>query len=144
MFMFAPASLKQWHAPLNFNMTMHILHRLSVIAFFLLAGLPISAAAQSYFVAPNGDDANPGTLAKPFATLHRARQAARKLAGREAVTFYLREGTYYLPEPLVFTAEDSGTQTAPVEYRAYEQEKPVLSGGIRLRGLACAVAELFC
>ncbi len=59
------------------------------------------------FVAPNGNDANPGTLAKPFATLQRAQQQARKAAGREPVTVLIREGTYYLPEPLVITAADA-------------------------------------
>jgi hypothetical protein len=37
--------------------------------------------AQPYFVSPAGDDANPGTLEKPFATLQRAQQAARKKHG---------------------------------------------------------------
>ncbi|MCX6877758.1 MAG: PDZ domain-containing protein [Verrucomicrobia bacterium] len=87
------------------------------------------------FVAPNGQDANPGTLDQPFATLQRAQQAARKVAGREAVTVMMREGTYYLPETLVLTAEDSGSQAAPIIYQAYEQEQAVISGGIRMRNL---------
>ena len=116
---------------------MKLSHSILVVALAaIVAGSAgITARGESYFVAPSGDDANPGTLVKPFATLQRAQQAARKLAGREAVTVSLREGTYYLPEPLVFIAEDSGTQAAPVEYRAYEKEKPVVSGGVLLRGL---------
>jgi len=100
------------------------------------AGLGNGAGrAGEFYVAPGGDDANPGTLAKPFATLARAQQAARPAAGRAAVTVWLRAGTYYLPEALVFTAADSGTQAAPVVYRAYEQEEPVISGGLRLTNL---------
>ena len=91
--------------------------------------------ATSYYVARNGSDANSGTLARPFATLPRAQQAARKAAGREAVTVLIREGTYYLPEALIFTAGDSGTKDAPVVYRAYETEQPVVSGGALLRDL---------
>ena len=87
------------------------------------------------FVAPNGNDANPGTLAKPFATLLRAQQQARKAAGREAVTVLIREGTYYLPEPLVITAADSGSKAAPVVYQAYQNERPVISGGVLMRNL---------
>jgi len=86
-------------------------------------------------VAPNGNDKNPGTLDKPFATLERAQQAARKVAGREAVTVMLRGGTYYLAEPLGFSAADSGTKAAPVVYQAYQKEQPVISGGVRLEGL---------
>jgi hypothetical protein len=102
-----------------------------------LAALTHISAAQAgnYYVAANGNDAHQGTLARPFATLSRAQQAARKAVGREAVTIFIREGTYYLPEPLVFTAEDSGTKAAPVVYQAYEKERAVISGGVRLEGL---------
>ena len=93
------------------------------------------AQAAEVFVAPNGNDANPGTLAKPFATLQRAQQQARKAAGREAVTVMIRAGTYYLPEPLVMTSQDSGGKAAPVVYQAYQNERPVLSGGILMRNL---------
>ena len=90
------------------------------------------------FVAPNGNDANPGTLAKPFASLQRAQQQARKAAGREAVTVMIREGTYYLPEPLVITSQDAGGKAAPVVYQAYQNERPVLSGGVLMRNLKWA------
>jgi hypothetical protein len=93
------------------------------------------AQAGNYYVAANGNDANPGTLTKPFATLPRAQQAARKAAGRDAVTIFIREGTYYLAETLIFTAEDSGTKAAPVLYQAYEKEQAVISGGARLKDL---------
>jgi hypothetical protein len=91
--------------------------------------------AADYFVAPSGADADAGTLERPFATLQRAQQAARQARGREPVTVFLREGVYYLPETLVFTAEDSGTQAAPVAYRAYRKEQAVISGGARLQNL---------
>jgi hypothetical protein len=88
-------------------------------------------SAQPYFVAPTGDDANPGTLAKPFATLQRAQEAVRQNRG----DVFLRNGTYYLPAPLVFTAQDSGTKAAPVVFQNYQNEKPVISGGIKLDNL---------
>jgi hypothetical protein len=85
-------------------------------------------SAQPYFVSPAGDDANPGTLKKPFATLQRAQQAARQKRG----DVFLRGGTHYLPETLVFTAQDSGTKDAPVVFQNYQGEKAVISGGVRL------------
>lgn len=88
-------------------------------------------AAQSYFVSPAGNDANPGTLDKPFATLQRAQHTVRQKRGN----VFMRGGTYYLPETLVFTAEDSGAKDAPVIYQAYKNEQPVLSGGVRLTNL---------
>ncbi|HNS22569.1 MAG TPA: PDZ domain-containing protein [Sedimentisphaerales bacterium] len=90
------------------------------------------AFAAEFYIAPGGDDANPGVLERPFATLQRAQEAARQTPDGEAVTVYLRGGTYYLPQTLVFTSEDSGTQQAPVTYVAYPGETPVLSGGVRL------------
>jgi hypothetical protein len=87
--------------------------------------------AQPYFVSPAGDDANSGTLEKPFATLQRAQQAARQKRG----VVFLRGGTYYLPATLVFTAQDGGTKDAPVIFQNYQGEKPVISGGVRLEKL---------
>jgi len=87
--------------------------------------------AQPYFVSPSGDDANPGTLKKPFATLQRAQEAARQKHG----DVFLRGGTYYLPDTLVLTAQDSGTKSAPVIFQNYQNEKPVISGGVRLENL---------
>ncbi|RYX83409.1 PDZ domain-containing protein [bacterium] len=88
--------------------------------------------ADEFFVQPTGSDSNPGTLKKPFATLQRAQQAVRKIAGRKPVTVSVRSGTYYLSDTLVLTAQDSGTAKNPVVYRAYRDEKPVISGGSRL------------
>jgi len=110
---------------------------IATLTMIISLGLPAPAGAETarIFVAPNGNDKNPGTLDKPFATLERAQQAARKVAGREAVTVMLRGGTYYLAEPLGFSAADSGTKAAPVVYQAYQKEQPVISGGVRLEGL---------
>ena len=105
------------------------------IALFLCSAASTEGQVARVFVAANGSDSNPGTLAKPFATLQRAQQAARKLAAREAVSVMVREGTYYLPETLIFSAEDSGTKAAPVVYQAYAKEQAVISGGVRLKDL---------
>jgi len=111
--------------------------KLIYVAMLLSLCAPASAEARpaKIFVAANGSDTNPGTLEKPFATLQRAQQEARTAVGREAVTVFLREGTHYLSETLVFSAEDSGTKVAPVVYRAYQKEQAVISGGVRLKDL---------
>ena len=96
------------------------------------AALNGPARAASVFVSPQGSDAYPGTMARPFATLARAQAAARAARAHGAVTVFLRGGTYYLPKPLVFTSADSGTAQAPVLYRPYLTEKPILSGAAPL------------
>ncbi|MDH3581505.1 MAG: PDZ domain-containing protein, partial [Hyphomicrobiales bacterium] len=89
---------------------------------------------ERYFVDPSGSDANPGSLKKPFKTLAHAQAEVRANSrrGKQPLTVYLREGTYYLDDTLVFTAEDSGAPDAPVTWSAYKGEKVVLSGGQRL------------
>ncbi len=100
-------------------------------ACLLLIGLTLPTFGQPYFVAPAGKDSNPGTLEKPFANLQRAQQAVRQKPG----AVFVRGGTYYLPKTLVFTALDSGREGAPVVYQAYENEQPVISGGVGLENL---------
>ena len=107
------------------------LNFLSTITTVWLGAQARPVFAQPYFVDPSGNDANPGTLEKPFGSVGRALQAVRQKPGG----VFLRGGTYYLPEPLVFTAQDSGTQDAPVVFQAWKNEKPVISGGIRLEHL---------
>ena len=87
------------------------------------------------YVATTGDDANPGTLEKPLATIARARDRIRALREDQhgPVTIHVRGGTYYLSEPLVFTAEDCGSGQAPIIYRAYADERPTLTGGVPLQ-----------
>lgn len=101
-----------------------------------------------FYVAPNGNDAWTGKRANrnstqtdgPFATLERARNAIRELKRQQGgilkqpVTVFIRGGTYFLAQPLVFNSEDSGTQKSPITYTAYQNEKPIISGGQRLRG----------
>lgn len=113
-----------------------LIHFARMTALLFAMSLCAQAQAQQFFIATTGDDSNPGTLALPFATLQKAQQAARAAAGRQAVTVFLREGTYYLPETLRFTAEDSGTREAPVLYQAYQKEQVVISGGVQLTNLA--------
>ncbi len=92
-----------------------------------------------FYVAIDGNDSNPGTKKKPFATIERARDAIRDLKTEhndlsEPVNIYFREGTYYIDELILFTPEDSGTEKCPITYQAYPGEKPVISGGKKITG----------
>ncbi|MHC4982108.1 MAG: right-handed parallel beta-helix repeat-containing protein [Planctomycetota bacterium] len=101
----------------------------------MLAGCGGTAA---FYVSPTGNDDDPGTLQRPFATLERARAAARQLirdeqtAGHNGITVYLRGGTYRRTEPLVLGGEDSGSAGAPVRWRAYGGEQVRISGGAEI------------
>ena len=95
--------------------------RLTRIGFAALALVVTAATAADFHVAPNGNDADPGTKEKPFATPTRAMQAVRALVSgglKTDVRVVLRGGTYALGAPLVFTSADSGTADHAVIYSA--------------------------
>ncbi|MCP4859183.1 MAG: right-handed parallel beta-helix repeat-containing protein [Fuerstiella sp.] len=107
---------------------------------FVLSVLFLSppAFAAEFFVAPRGDDANPGSKERPFATLTRARDAVRALKSKgpldQPARVTVADGRYTLSEPLVLLPEDSGTQRTPVIYQAAAGTRPIFSGGRTIGG----------
>ena len=99
------------------------------------------AATRQYYVAMNGNDGWTGRLTAPaadgtdgpFATVQRARDAIREYRSRhpdpDGFVVSIRGGVHRLTATLVFTPDDSGTADCPITYEAYEDERPVLSGG---------------
>ena len=96
-------------------------------------------SAQSCFVSPAGDDGNPGSLEKPFATPQRAQQVARQKGG----DVFPRGGTHYPPVALAFTAQESGKEGAPMVHQNYRDEKLVFIGVLNwLEDAECRVIPL--
>jgi len=94
-------------------------------------------AETSLYVAPDGSNVDPGSLAQPFATLEKALTTVRSLRAdrpAEPITVYLRGGIHFLARPLVLTPDDSGLEEAPITFRSYGEENPVLSGGSLIKG----------
>jgi hypothetical protein len=91
-----------------------------------------SAEAVTLYVSSSGNDKNPGTLKLPFATLHRAKDVVRQRNKAAPIRVLVREGTYYLENPLTFATEDSGGKETPVIYAAYPDETVTISGGRKL------------
>jgi hypothetical protein len=89
--------------------------------------------AGEIHVSPHGNDRQPGTKEAPLKTPEAARAAARAMVGREPVTVIFHDGVYHLSAPLVFSHADSGTAGAPVVYKAANEGKAVLSGGVPLK-----------
>ena len=84
-------------------------------------------------VSPDGNDAGDGGIQAPLRTLQRAQGMARqrrRAMPQLPVTVLLHGGVYELPATLLFTPEDSGD----VRYAAHPGERPVISGGTRIRG----------
>jgi hypothetical protein len=79
----------------------------------------------------------PGGMDGPVATLQRAKQRVTELRRGHPerdrpIVVAIRGGTYYLDQPLQFGPEDSGTEKSPIIFRAFGDERPVLSGGVRI------------
>jgi hypothetical protein len=109
------------------------------------------------YVSPTGDDTFTGLLAEPntdrsdgpVKTIEQAQRVARsyirKVLEPQTIHVVMRDGTYYLDTPLVFSNDDFGqpeqfewhTMTEgvhPVVYEAHDGESPVISGGRRIDG----------
>ncbi len=97
------------------------------------------AQTADFYVAPTGNDSNPGTLEEPFATFNQARIAVDALLLKSGsrttpIKVMFRAGTYFWTSTLNFTSSDSGTSTLGIVYENYPGETPVFTGGEQLTG----------
>ena len=89
-----------------------------VLALFgLCCGLVVNG--QTVYVATTGNDKNTGTKDKPVATFEKAQALVRKLSGEKPVSVVFANGTYYLPQTVKFTAEDS--KNTSITYSSAEE-----------------------
>lgn len=104
--------------------------------FVVAMASPVWAAQVEFYVSPSGSDKNPGTKAMPFQTIARARDRVATINGRmtDDIVVHLGGGTYEVSEPVVFDADDSGTNGHTVTYKAVADETPVVSGGRVIEG----------
>jgi hypothetical protein len=76
-------------------------------------------AKNTFYVALNGSDSNPGTFDKPWATINHAAEALK--AGE---TLYLRGGTYRISQQI--RSKNSGTEKAWIVYSSYPGEQAII------------------
>ncbi len=95
---------------------------------------PLVSAAD-FYVAVDGDDKNPGTLEKPFASFEKARDAVRALKAEKpgkAITVAFKAGNYGTLDNITFTEADTGTADAPITYCKYGDGPVVFTNGIKI------------
>lgn len=86
----------------------------------------VNVMAGTFYVAPGGDDAAPGTLEKPFATIQ---HAVNKL--KRGDTCYIRGGVY---RESVDLSGKAGAAGAPITLTAYNGETVTLDGTEKIDG----------
>jgi hypothetical protein len=109
----------------------------ALIAQHIFPAMAHAAPVQAtFYVAPGGSDDNPGTEAKPFATIEKARQAVRAVNKQRTgdIAVVLRGGVYTIDRTVAFEPDDSGTGGHNVIYRAAPNETPIISGGKLVAG----------
>ncbi len=99
-----------------------------IVLLLLLAGMRVESA--EYFVAPDGDDANSGSMDRPFAGIQRAQEAASP-----GDTIHIRGGKYLMKESQIASRQriwayvhllnKSGSPGKRIRYQAYRDERPV-------------------
>ena len=105
------------------------MRKILLFTFLLLLKLSFASAAV-YYVAVDGNDSNPGTKSKPFATVQKAQSVVNP-----GDTVYLRGGTYHMTEAQISKNErgyacvsymdKSGEPNKYINYFAYPNETPV-------------------
>ncbi len=96
-----------------------------------------SSKQIEFYVSVDGSNHNPGTRSAPVASFEKAKEIVRaklKEKPNKPIVVYFGGGVYQTEKSVVFTSEDSGTETAPVTYTAAKGEKAVFTGSKRLQG----------
>jgi len=105
---------------------------LNLVAFYTLSILNLSTitllSAGEYYVAPDGNDLNSGTIDHPWQTIHKA-----NLELQPGDIVYIREGHY----KETIRPSRSGREQAPITYSQYANEVAVVHSrpeGVQLSG----------
>lgn len=102
---------------------------------FIILVVSQSTFSRDLYVSIAGNDLNTGTKELPFATLQKAIGESQKIAGKETVTIWVGEGTYYISETLLFDASFSGTNENPFTITSLPGASVTVKGSKLLDGL---------
>lgn len=110
--------------------------RRTLSLLFLCQISHLACAKVELHVSPQGNDHAAGTLLEPLNTLSGARDRIRSLRTESPLTgpieVVVHPGRYELKTTFTLNAEDSGTQQAPIVYRAAEGDVTI-TGGVVLQ-----------
>jgi hypothetical protein len=110
----------------------------ATVLFFLFIFLLSCSSGEkeiAFYVSPEGNDMNPGTVEQPFKSIEKAQETVRNYKQGKTklpdgrIIVYLRKGIYPVHQTIELTGDDSGTKNCPVIYRAYPDEEVRFIGG---------------
>jgi hypothetical protein len=119
-----------------FHSKIYYLRGVNILFLLFLFSCTFGEKGSKLYISTSGNDNNSGTKEAPFYSLEKARDMVRLIRKEnpgETVTVYIKGGTYSIENPLIFTSEDSGTEDAPVVYKAVDGEEPVFTGSRELK-----------
>lgn len=92
----------------------------------------ISSTLKMYVSLSGNDETGDGTEENPYKTLEKARNTLRSTTKSRPVEIIIRGGKYKIEKGFELTSADSGTEEAPITYKAADGEKVVFSGGTEI------------
>lgn len=93
-----------------------------VVLIILIQSAIFSMLHAQIFIAPNGDDGNPGTIDQPYSSFPMAISVAQP-----GDTIYVRGGAYELTSTITISAVKSGTEDHLITLTAFQDEVPLLN-----------------
>jgi len=106
-----------------------------ITAYLTVVFLGHSLLAADFYVATDGNDQNPGTRRKPFATIEAARDAVRKsVAGgmKDDVVVNIGAGNYFVEKQIELDDRDSGRDGHTITYKGAPKLGTRIYGGRRI------------
>ena len=108
-----------------------------LVGLFALLTLVLNTTSPSadFYISTSGANASgDGSLAKPWATLDWARDQvySKGLYKTTPVTIWILGGNYFIGSKFLIDASHSGSPTAPVAYKAYNNQTVRLIGGVNV------------
>ncbi len=91
---------------------------------------------KELYVSVNGSDSNDGSKIRPFATVEKAKEEAKKYNDNMTgdIVINIGAGVYYVDKTLYFTKDDSASNGYSVIFKGDDAEKTILSGGRQITG----------
>ncbi|GAB3662116.1 right-handed parallel beta-helix repeat-containing protein [Echinicola sediminis] len=103
------------------------------LALLFFSTLFSAFSQQEIHVSPSGQTKAKGNLKNPTTLQQAIKTLERKSSSMKSdIIVYLHDGRYQLDAPLLLSEKHSGNNGFNVIFKAYENEQPVISGGVKI------------